>query len=426
MTATPDASVSSLAPTLIKERGASLEEGSLATVVQSEPTGSLPITRVTSDGSTRRTTVLPRLSLEGGAPRLSISPQIRFEERGVLGRGGVGEVLLARDHDIERDVAMKRLLPDFEGTSVVARFADEVRTLGRLDHPNIVPVHDVGADAEGRIYYLMKYVEGETLEAVIEKLSAGDVEYHQRYPFERRIEVFLGILNAVQYAHAKGYLHRDLKPANVMVGLFGEVVVMDWGLARTMGDTAPEVAVDAPATDVSPRHRTLVGTVLGTPAYMSPEQSLGEVDTMDERSDVYSLGVILHELLKLRHYLADKKTVTETLVAVQTVEVNDASLAKHPAQPPVPAEYVWLIRHATSKNRDDRFRSVKAMIHRIELIREGKMPVECPVTFLRRMNCEMAHGMNRSASAALLGFTVFVGLALVGAVSVVYSLVFRA
>ena len=168
-----------------------------------------------------RTTVLPRLTEEGGARRLVLEERARFEELQVLGRGGVGEVVLAVDHDIARRVALKRLLPEAEGDGAVARFADEVRALGALDHPNIVPIHDVGVSPEGKHFYVMKYIQGETLEHVIDRLAAGDPGYHARYPFARRVEVFTAVLRAVQYAHAQGFVHRDLKPANIMVGAFG-------------------------------------------------------------------------------------------------------------------------------------------------------------------------------------------------------------
>ncbi|MBK6534374.1 MAG: serine/threonine protein kinase [Deltaproteobacteria bacterium] len=129
-------------------------------------------------------------------------------------------------------MAIKRLRPEHANTSALLRFAQEVRTIGSLEHPNIVPVHDVGIDEEGKHYFVMKYVEGETLESVIEKLQAHDPATERRFPIEARAQLFLGILRAVQYAHARGIIHRDIKPANIMVGPYGEVMLMDWGLAR--------------------------------------------------------------------------------------------------------------------------------------------------------------------------------------------------
>jgi serine/threonine protein kinase len=299
----------------------------------------------------------PRLTDENGAHRLVLEERARFEELHVLGRGGVGEVVLAVDHDIARRVALKRLLPEAEGDGAVARFADEVRALGALDHPNIVPIHDVGVTPEGKHFYVMKYIQGETLEHVIDRLAEGDAEYHARYTFARRMEVFTAVLRAVQYAHAQGYVHRDLKPANIMVGAYGEVVVMDWGLARRLRD-APESLAAGPSPSVppgSPRARTLDGSLLGTPAYMSPEQSRGELHLVDEVSDVYALGVIFHELLSLRHYLHAHSSVTATLLAVDRVDPDLAAHERSARQPPVPAEYAHFIRTAWPRTATSAF-----------------------------------------------------------------------
>ena len=363
-----------------------------------------------------RTTVLPRLTDENGAHRLVLDERARFEEVQVLGRGGVGEVVLAVDHDIARKVALKRLLPEGDGDGAVARFADEVRALGALDHPNIVPVHDVGVTPEGKHFYVMKYIQGETLEHIIDRLAEGDAEYHARYTYARRMEVFTAVLRAVQYAHSQGYVHRDLKPANIMVGAYGEVVVMDWGLARRLRD-APESLAAGPSPSVppgSPRARTLDGSLLGTPAYMSPEQSRGELHLVDEVSDVYALGVICHELLSLRHYLHAHSLVTATLLAVDRVEPDLAAHERSARQPPVPAEYVHFIRHCMAKDRNQRFRSATAALARLEQIRSGTFPVECPLTFMKRMTFGLGRGIDRRPGLVMFALLGALGLALGG------------
>jgi eukaryotic-like serine/threonine-protein kinase len=381
-------------------------------------------------GGGTRSTILPRVEFIGEVPRLVVDARERFESAKVLGRGGVGEVMLARDNDIERAVAVKRLLPELDGgADIIARFVQEIRVLGRLDHPNIVPIHDVGIDADGRYFYVMKYVEGETLEHVIERLVAGDADYHRRYTFERRTEVFMQVLRGVQYAHAQGVLHRDLKPANIMVGRFGEVVVMDWGLARSR-DEGKNFPVDDGATALmSPRGsqvptdklQTMEGTLLGTPAYMSPEQARGEVATLDERSDVYSLSVMFHELLTLEHYLASKNTVTECIAGVLTEPVSSAYKMVNAHQSRVPVEFAHFIRHGVAKNTHERFRSVTMMIDRLLAIRDGKVPVECTLTLVKRMGSESMHAVDRHPGRALMTVGISAVLILMGAGALLWT-----
>jgi serine/threonine protein kinase len=213
-----------------------------------------------------------------------------------IGRGGMGTVYLARDRDLEREVALKVVsLP--EGDSA-ERLLREARILARLEHPGIVPVHDVGTLPDGRVFYAMKRVRGKRLDEVAKTA-----------PLAERLRVFTRICEAVAFAHAHGVIHRDLKPENVMVGSFGEVLVMDWGVAKIAASPRPDPHPPAPSpTTPSPslgegekNHVdggvTAHGTILGTPGYMAPEQERGEVERIDERTDVWALGAILGFLL---------------------------------------------------------------------------------------------------------------------------------
>ena len=209
----------------------------------------------------------------------------RYELRGMLGRGGMATVYRAFDRDLGREVALKVLPLAATGDGDAAgRLRREARILARLEHPGIVPVHDLGVLADGRIYYVMKRVDGRDL---AEHLTAGGVRGEAE-----RLRLFLRICEAVAFAHDRGVVHRDLKPDNVMVGPFGEVLVMDWGVAKLIGDVERGGANQAPPVAVRATG-TAHGTVVGTPGYMAPEQARGEVERQDRRADVYALGALL-------------------------------------------------------------------------------------------------------------------------------------
>jgi eukaryotic-like serine/threonine-protein kinase len=242
---------------------------------------------------------LERLRDGADVPDLS-GTRYRLLER--IARGGMGVVYTAQDENLQRRVALKVL--DIPGTDadLANRLIREARILAALEHPGIVPVHDVGTLADGRVFYTMKFVEGQRLDDFIATVNS----------VPDRLRLFLRICDAVGFAHARGVLHRDLKPANIMVGPFGEVLVMDWGLAKilrgadsnaarepdpqaTVFETPKPAAFESSATEIS--IVTGHGTVMGTPGYMSPEQARGDVSNLDARSDIFSLGALLWFLL---------------------------------------------------------------------------------------------------------------------------------
>ena len=216
-------------------------------------------------------------------------PRYRINQR--IGQGGMGTVYLAEDRALGRPVALKVIRDGALNKESIDRMSREAHIIACLEHPGIVPVHDIGTLADGRAYYVMKWVQGRRLDEHFDA-SAGIPE---------RLRVFQRVCETVAFAHAHQVIHRDLKPQNVMVGPFGEVLVLDWGLAKAALDPSTNAAAAAPLPqerplEPSPRE-TAHGTILGTPAYMSPEQALGAVDRIDERSDVYALGGVLYFLL---------------------------------------------------------------------------------------------------------------------------------
>jgi len=225
----------------------------------------------------------------------------RYQFLGEIARGGMGAVLKGRDTDLGRDLAVKVLLDKHrDNPGLIRRFIEEAQIGGQLQHPGIVPVYELGCFADRRPFFTMKLVKGHTLAALLE--SRPDPS-HDRARF---LAVYETICQTMAYAHARGVIHRDLKPNNVMVGSFGEVQVMDWGLAKVLrtgsdvdletSDPDRETIVQT-ARSGSETQASHAGSVLGTPAYMSPEQARGEVDAVDERADVFSLGAILCEIL---------------------------------------------------------------------------------------------------------------------------------
>jgi tetratricopeptide (TPR) repeat protein/tRNA A-37 threonylcarbamoyl transferase component Bud32 len=280
--------------------------------VHTLPLASVPIspqaeTRITPD-SERAASSAPAAKdgeqpADGHALVESLSHQAEGRSRYTLTRlhaeGGLGRVWIARDADLNRDVALKELKPSPANHPETARrFVKEAQVTGQLEHPNIVPVYELGHRSEdNQPYYTMRFVHGQTLRDAV-------AEYHRQLrsghddPVEwlRLLQAFVSICNAVSYAHSRGVIHRDLKPDNVLLGAFGEVLVLDWGLAKT-GDTKDEHLTPIDVSEKASLHTTLSGRILGTPAYMAPEQAEGLVELVDERTDVYGLGAILFEIL---------------------------------------------------------------------------------------------------------------------------------
>jgi serine/threonine-protein kinase len=371
--------------------------GALDNTLDSSATGVAPLS--TASPSAARTTVLPRVQWAGDAPSLVSTSRPRFEAQGGLGEGGMGEVVAALDQDIGREVAIKRLRPEVRGQADVARFVDEIRIVGALEHPNIVPIHDVGVDEGGALYFVMRKVQGQTLESIIEKLAAGDPLAHAHWTFERRMHLFRQLLDAVAFAHGRGFVHRDIKPANVMVGHFGEVFLMDWGIAKPV--TAADHArphLDAPK---KPERFTAthVGAIVGTPAYMSPEQARGE--PVDVRSDIYSLSVLLHEFLCLKHYLSEQKTLESLVVAVQHEQPPSPTFTPNPHQSPTPADLSWFVAKGLEKDPAKRYQTVTEMIERLDARDEGLIPIQCPITFTKRSSREALRLLDRHPTVVM-------------------------
>ena len=228
---------------------------------------------------------------------LSVRPPDKYVAAKPIGSGGMKEVLRVRDKDAGRDVALA--LPRAKGgeSRRYRRFVREGRITAALEHPNIVPIHDVGVDDSGRPYFTMRLLGGQTLEDILNKLRSGDGETLEEFTLHRLLDILLHVCRAIAFAHARGVVHRDLKPANIQVGDYGEVHVIDWGLAKVRDSAIVDVDAEQDKVLAESLDRTLDGVLKGSPGYMAPEQVDRRIGDIDERSDIYALGGLLYSVL---------------------------------------------------------------------------------------------------------------------------------
>ena len=241
-------------------------------------------------------------------------------------RGGIGTVSVALDAELNREVALKQILPEqADNLASRSRFLLEAEVTARLEHPGVVPVYGLGMGKDARPFYAMRLVRGETLKEAVERFRAaaaqpGRDRSEQALDLRHLLARFQGVCNTVAYAHSRGVIHRDLKPSNIMLGPYGETLVVDWGLAKLIGRDDPRAVRSAEATLVpssnSGSSEIVQGTVIGTPAYMSPEQAEGTLESVGAASDVYSLGATLYYVLTGRPPF-DESDVVSVLRKVQ-------------------------------------------------------------------------------------------------------------
>jgi serine/threonine-protein kinase len=297
----------------------------------------------------------------------------RYQLLGQIGRGGMGAVLKGRDPDLGRDLAVKVLLEEHcDDRDLVRRFIEEAQIGGQLQHPGIVPVHELGRFDDGRPYFTMKLVKGRTLAALLADREAPE---HDRPRF---LGIFEQVCQTVAYAHARGVIHRDLKPSNIMVGSFGEVQVMDWGLAKVLpqaGDDEARVPAEESALSVirtvrsgSDADASRAGSMLGTPAYMAPEQARGEVEGLSERSDVFGLGSILCEVLTGEPAYAGASRI-EIVLKARRGETADA--LKRLGGCGADADLVSLAERCLEVNPEDRPRDASEVARRLDAYLAG-------------------------------------------------------
>jgi eukaryotic-like serine/threonine-protein kinase len=352
----------------------------------------------------------------------------KYETVGKLGQGGGGQVLKVLDRDLRREVAMKMLLPQHrEGggipEDVLLRFIKEAQATGQLEHPNIVPVHDLGVDGEGHIYFTLKYAQGDSLKDVI-RGRRDDLFNDERRKFRdlfspmQMVEVLIGICQGVAYAHSKGIIHRDLKPENVMMGRFGEVLVMDWGLAKALGKNALPMEQTESVADLSSpdgeASQTMEGSIAGTPAYMSPEQAAGKISELNERTDIYSLGAMLYEILS-GHPPYKGTSALDVVKQVLTAPPPSLSSGTYGFRP-IPRELKSICEKAMERDPGMRYASVQAMRDDLQNYLLQRPVSACPDTpmqkaakFYRRNKNLVATAVGSTAAVLAIGLVVWLG-----------------
>ncbi|MEZ0229436.1 MAG: serine/threonine-protein kinase, partial [Planctomycetota bacterium] len=362
-------------------------------------------------GFTRDT--IPTLQPSDKVATEPVSPTTdrRYELGKVVGHGGTGIVYSAKDERLEREVAVKVLRKGADG-SFTARFVREGRLTGQLEHPNIIPVHDLGRLEDDRPFLCMKFIRGRDLGEVLSALKRGDDETRKNYGRVRLLSIFQGVCHGIAFAHERGVIHRDLKPRNIMLGEHGEVMIVDWGLAKEIGDGTndtpvaelpktrenvpePDPAPDAPYVSTILRSKapkeseretvritlpnlldpsvTQDGEVVGTPAYMAPEQARGERD-LTEAADIYALGGVLYEILCYRIPFEGANALQVLRNVIEEPVIPPSQRGRKGPEPPppdVPEELERLCMQCLEKEPGKRPRLASEIHARVEEFLEG-------------------------------------------------------
>ncbi len=297
----------------------------------------------------------------------------KYEIGPMAGRGGMGVILDAHELATQRNVAMK-LMIDCTRPADIGRFVQEAQITAQLEHPNIVPVHELGVNELDQPFYTMKFVRGVSLGKVLSLLALDDPANAKKYPLSALLTIFQKICDAVAFAHSKGIIHRDLKPENIMLGEYGEALVMDWGLAKVMGKAEDHGAAPGPVHAASGAHDTsgfrrssheyptVIGTVMGTLQYMPPEQANGEIAQLDARADIYSLGAILYHMLTLQPpFAGEKGEILESVrtgTIVRPADVLGLKRLPHSPGGRVPESLAAVAMKALARDPRDRYATV--------------------------------------------------------------------
>jgi serine/threonine-protein kinase len=340
--------------------------------------------------------------------------EAKYAVLGFVAEGGMGQIHVAKDLVLRRKVALKRLKSEAAAMSeAVARFVNEAQITAQLDHPNIVPVYSLEVGQDNEIAYSMKLVQGKTLKKLLEEtrdLYARGEPIDEEHDLDARLGHFVKLCDAIGFAHAKGVIHRDLKPENIMLGRFNELYVMDWGLARLVDQPAVKAPREGAASaevsrvwggGASASELTMAGSVLGTPRYMSPEQAHGNNEALDGRSDLYTLGLILYELVSLKKAIPGKAALETLGNAAKAMKLPLAHVSPRVA---IAIDLRAIIDKATAAAPSDRYATVKELSDDIHRYMRGDAVRARRDTVIQKLGRVMA----KNRQAAVLGTAAIV------------------
>ncbi len=282
--------------------------------------------------------------------------------------GGMGAVYYIFDNDFKRHAAMKVVLPELKhDSSAIESFIREARITGQLEHPNVIPVHDLGFFPGHGIFFTMKLIRGEPLNAILQKIELGDEEYLEKYDLYSLLNIFRKVCDGVAFAHSQNIIHRDIKPHNIMVGDYGEVLLMDWGLAKQLGPKDMESEEEKSPDD--DWMTTEIGVIKGSPAYMSPEQSLGKPKELDAQSDVFLLGATLYNMLTFYPpYIGDDiQEIVQKARRHKLIPPDELDTGRWA----IPEDLRRIIMKALAKAKKNRYKSVEDLVTDVDAFIRG-------------------------------------------------------
>ena len=322
-----------------------------------------------------------------GTDPVSQKPE-RFGFVQELGEGAYGKVWKADDAAIGRTVAVKSY--KFSGSKGAKLLNMETSIVGKIDHPGVPVLYDIQQTDDGLYHYIMKYVEGQTLENVIERLRNNDPETHKMFKHLNRAELILQILRTLASTHSKGIVHRDIKPENIMIGKNGEAYLMDWGIALDINENDGE------------------GQLSGSPRYMSPEQAQSKA--IDPRSDLFSIVAVLYELITLKEHGPKESSVMKILEKIPTYMPPKMKLLEpHPELGPFPMTYGPLFVKGLQLDPNERYQSAEEMMKDLEYAMSGGIHISCPLTLTYRISSFFTTALVNKPVSSFLG--IWVGLA---------------